>query len=214
MSVATAPGTVSATSPAARNLLLLRIAAWTILGAPLAWGVYRWFWGDGFGFDPVEEMLHYSGLTAVWVLIASLAITPVRRWTGFNALQKIRRLTGLWAFAYATMHLSVYVTIDQWFDWVLIVEDLRERPFILSGSAALALMVPLAVTSTKGWIRRLGRRWVSLHRLVYLSAGLALLHFWWGQKADLRNAVIAAAVLAVLLGARVWWAVQKRRRAA
>ena len=201
-------------SAASRRVLRLKIGAWVILSTPLAWGLYRWFLGDGFGFDPVENMLHFSGLTAVWVLIASLAITPIRKVTGWNDLQKLRRLTGLWAFAYALMHLSIYVSIDQWFDWALIWEDVTERPFIFSGTAALLLMVPLAATSTKGWIRRLGKRWVTLHRLAYASAGLAALHFWWGQKADMRNALIAVAALAVLLGARVWWALQKRRRSA
>lgn len=191
----------------------MKAAAWVVLSAPLAWGVYRWFLGDGFGFDPVQEIMRYSGFVTIWVLISSLAVTPLRKWTGLNDLQKLRRLTGLWAFAYGTIHFSLYLSIDRFFEWDTIFEDLTERPFLFVGFAALMLLVPLAVTSTKGWIRRLGKRWVKLHRLVYLSAGLAMLHFWWGQKADLRNPIIAGCVLAVLLGARVWWAARSRRRA-
>ena len=196
----------------ARRVLWMKVAAWVALSGPLAWGVYRWFLGDGFGFDPVQEIMRYSGFTAVWVLIAGLAVTPLRRWTGLNDLQKLRRLVGLWAFAYAAIHFTLYLSIDRFFEWDTIVEDLTERPFLIVGFLALLTMVPLALTSTKGWIRRLGKRWVTLHRLVYVSGGLALLHFWWGQKADLRNPMIAGAVLAVLLGARVWWATRSGRR--
>lgn len=206
--------TSNGANAARRRLLVLRLVAWTALSAPLAWGLYRWFLGDGFGFDPVEEMLHFSGLTAVIVLISGLAVTPLRRWTGVNDLQKLRRLVGLWAFVYAAIHFAIYVSLDQWFDLSLIWEDISERPFILSGFTALVLMVPLVLTSTKGWIRRLGKRWVTLHRLVYLSGALAVLHFWWGQKADTRNSLWAAGILALLLGARVWWALQKKKRAA
>ena len=194
------------------RVLVLKLVAWAALSGPLLFGLYRWFLGDGFGFDPVEEMLHFSGLTAVIVLLSAVAVTPLRRWTGVNDLQKLRRLIGLWAFVYALIHFTIYLTLDQWFDLALVWEDIAERPFILSGFTALVLMVPLALTSTKGWIRRLGKRWVTLHRLVYLSAGLAVLHFWWGQKADTRNPLIAAALLAVLLGARAWWAFQKKNK--
>lgn len=204
--------TANVPNPARRRLLILRVVAWTVLAGPLAFGLYRWFLGDGFGFDPVEEMLHYSGLTAVIVLISSLTVTPLRRWTGFNHLQKLRRLIGLWAFTYGLIHFSIYLALDQWFDFALVWEDLRERPFILSGFTALVLMVPLVLTSTRGSIRRLGKRWVTLHRLVYISAGLAVLHFWWGQKADTRNPLVAVVILVILLGFRAWWAIQKRKR--
>jgi len=139
-------------------------------------------------------------------------VTPLRRWTGFNHLQKLRRLIGLWAFTYGLIHFSIYLALDQWFDFALVWEDLRERPFILSGFTALVLMVPLVLTSTRGSIRRLGKRWVTLHRLVYISAGLAVLHFWWGQKADTRNPLVAVVILVILLGFRAWWAIQKRKR--
>ncbi len=194
------------------RLFVLRLVAWAALSGPLLFGLYRWFLGDRFGFDPVEALLRYSGLTAVIVLLSSLTVTPLRRWTGFNDLQKLRRLIGLWAFTYGLIHFTIYLSLDQWFDLALVWEDIAERPFILSGFTALVLMIPLALTSTKRSIRRLGKRWVSLHRLVYFSAALAVLHFWWGQKADTRNPLIAVAVLIVLFGARAWWAFQKKRQ--
>lgn len=184
--------------------LLLKTAVWVGAGYPLVRGLYRWFFGDRFGADPVAVMTHTSGNAAVVLLLVSLAVTPLRRLTGWNALQKIRRLTGLWAFAYAAIHLSVYSILDQGLAWEYILEDMTERPFTVVGTLAFLLLLPLAVTSTRGWIRRLGRNWVRLHWLVYPAAVLALLHYTWGQKADLRGPLLAAAVLTLLLGYRIW----------
>ncbi|MBT8404997.1 MAG: sulfoxide reductase heme-binding subunit YedZ [Gemmatimonadetes bacterium] len=189
----------------------MKTVVWAVCLAPLVWSVWRFVRGEA-SVDPVEEWLHRSGKTAVLILVASLAVTPLRRWFAWNVLQKSRRLLGLFAFFYAVAHVGVYLYFEQGLAWSFIWEDVVERPFILSGTLAFALLVPLAVTSTKGWIRRLGRNWVRLHRLVYVAAAAALLHYTWGQKADIRDPLLVAAVLAALMAARVWWSVQKRSR--
>jgi len=150
--------------------------------------------------------MHLLGSGALMLLLTTLAVTPVRRLTGYNKIIKTRRTLGLFAFAYATVHFGVYAILDQGLEWSYIIEDVVDRPYITAGFAAFVLMIPLAITSTRGWIRRLGKRWVTLHRLVYLSAGLGVLHFYWRVKADTLWPVVAAAVLALLLGVRVWWA--------
>ncbi|MDT8342300.1 MAG: protein-methionine-sulfoxide reductase heme-binding subunit MsrQ [Longimicrobiales bacterium] len=181
---------------------LLKGAVWAAASWPLLQTGWRWFFGDRLGANPLEVMILGSGLSAVVLLIATLAVTPLRRVTGWNALQRLRRLLGLWAFAYATLHVTVYLALDQGWAWSYILEDVTERRFTIVGALAFVLLLPLAVTSTRGWVRRLGRRWVLLHRLVYPAAGLALLHYTWGQKADLRGPLIAAAVMALLFGVR------------
>jgi sulfoxide reductase heme-binding subunit YedZ len=132
--------------------------------------------------------------------------------TGWNRLIRFRRMLGLFAFFYATLHFAIYLAIDQFFDWATIVEDVTKRPFITAGFAAFVLLVPLAVTSTQGWIRRLGRRWQQLHRLIYVSAILAVVHFIWKVKSDLRDPLFYATILAMLFAVRA--ALWIRRRAA
>ncbi len=200
-------------SDARRRVLLLKGLTWVICLIPLVWSVWLFTTGRG-SVDPVEEWLHRSGKTSVIILIASLAVTPLRRLAGWNDLQKLRRLLGLFAFFYAVVHLGVYLYFDQGLAWSFIVEDVVERPFIFSGTLSFLLMVPLALTSTRGAIRRLGKKWVTLHRLVYIAMAAALLHYTWGQKADIRDPLIAAAIVVALFAARVWWWWQKRARAA
>jgi sulfoxide reductase heme-binding subunit YedZ len=190
----------------------LKTFTWIACLIPLVWSVWL-FWTGRASVDPVEEWLHRSGKTAVILLVVSLAVTPVRRWTGWNDAQKVRRLLGLFAFFYAVVHLGVYLYFDQGLAWSFIVEDVLERPFIFSGTAAFLLLVPLALTSTRASIRRLGKRWVRLHRLVYLSMGAALLHYTWGQKADIRDPLVVSGIVALLLGARLWWWARKRSAA-
>jgi sulfoxide reductase heme-binding subunit YedZ len=132
-------------------------------------------------------------------------VTPIRRLTGWNRIIKTRRLLGLFAFFYLCLHLLVYLGLDQGFGWSYIAEDILERPFITSGMAAFLLLVPLAVTSTRGWIRRLGKRWQKIHRLVYPAVALGVLHFYWKVKADTFWPLAAALVLAMLFLARVPW---------
>ena len=154
---------------------------------------------DQLGANPIEEVVHRLGWWALVLLLTSLAITPLRRITGWNRIVRYRRLVGLFAFAYATAHLLAYVVLDQWFAWGFIAEDIAERPFILAGFSAWLLLLPLALTSTRGWIRRLGRRWGALHRLAYAAAALGTLHFFWRVKADTREPIVFVLLLAMLL---------------
>ncbi|MFW6089436.1 MAG: sulfite oxidase heme-binding subunit YedZ [Gemmatimonadota bacterium] len=149
-------------------------------------------------------------------LVASLAVTPLRRLTGWNRIIRLRRFLGLWAFAYLTSHFLTYLVLDQFFAWEFIIEDIVERPFILSGFAAWLLLIPLAATLTKGWIRRLGKRWTRLHKLVYVSAVLGLLHFYWKVKADTREPLVFALIVLALFILRVPMVrrlVEEKRRA-
>jgi sulfoxide reductase heme-binding subunit YedZ len=170
---------------------------------PAAALVYRGLRG-GLGADPIETLTHVTGGWALRLLLASLAVTPLRRALGWAALAPARRTLGLLAFGYATVHLSVYVALDHFFDWRAISEDVLERPYVTAGATAFLCLLPLAVTSTRAWQRKLGARWVRLHRLVYVAALAAVVHHLWLVKADLRAPLIEASVLALLLGARLW----------
>ena len=151
------------------------------------------------GADPVAALLWQTGLWALRLLLASLAVTPLQRLTVWRWPIRFRRQLGLFAFFYACLHLAVYAVFDRSLDLTAVWEDIIERPFITVGALAFLLLVPLAATSTRAAVRRLGPRWQQLHRLVYLAAGLAVLHYLWLVKADLRPPLIYAAILAVLL---------------
>jgi sulfoxide reductase heme-binding subunit YedZ len=176
----------------------LAILAWQF------WDVYR-TGSDALGADPVAEIEHRLGIWALRFLLIALAVTPLRQLTGQSVLIRFRRMLGLYAFAYATLHLAAYLVLDLRGYWLQIFEEIVKRPYITVGFAAWLLLVPLALTSTTGWIRRLGKRWALLHRLVYAIAVLAVLHFWWLVKSDIREPSLYAAILAVLLGWRLWW---------
>jgi sulfoxide reductase heme-binding subunit YedZ len=182
--------------------LWLKLPVWLMGVGPVAWGVWAFF-ADALGANPVETLLLVPGRWALVFLLLGLAVSPVRRLTGWNRIIRIRRLLGLFAFFYASLHFLIYLAVDQGFAWSFILEDITERPFITVGFAALVLLIPLAVTSTRGWIRRLGRRWQLLHRLVYPATALGSLHFYWKVKADTFWPLVAAGILAVLLLARV-----------
>lgn len=178
-----------------------------IPAALLARGLYT----GNLGVNPAETLQLGTGIWALRFLLASLAITPLRRLFGWNRLVQYRRMLGLYAFFYATLHLLTYVVLDRYFDWAGIVEDVAKRPFITLGMLAFSLLIPLALTSTTGWIRRLGRKWQTLHRLVYFAAIAASLHFIWKVKVVIGEPVYYAAILAVLLGVRVAVGLRKRR---
>ncbi|WP_024304258.1 sulfite oxidase heme-binding subunit YedZ [Pseudogulbenkiania sp. MAI-1] len=164
-----------------------------------------WIVASGEAVNPIEFITRSTGTwTLVW-LLATLTVTPLRRLTGWNVLQRFRRLLGLFAFFYATLHFTTYLWLDQFFDWHAIAKDIAKRPFITVGFAALVLMTPLAITSTDGWLRRLKRNWGRLHRLVYPVAILGVTHYWWLVKKDIRQPLIYAAVLVLLLGLRLYW---------
>ena len=179
----------------------IRPAAWVAGLVPLALIVAAGFTG-GLGAEPIEEVTHRTGFATLLMLMLTLAISPVRRWTGWNWLASARRTLGLCAFLYVCLHLVIYL-VDQGFSVGFIVEDVVEHPYVTAGFTAYLLLVPLALTSTQGMIRRLGRRWQKLHRLVYAAAALAVLHFLWLVKKDLTEPLVYAAVLALLLAFRL-----------
>jgi sulfoxide reductase heme-binding subunit YedZ len=155
--------------------------------------------------NPVEAIDHYTGDVTLIMLLSVLAVTPVRGLTGWNELQKARRLIGLFAFFWVSLHFLVWIGLDQFFAWRYIGEDLVERPYIVVGFAAFLLLLPMAITSTRGWIRRLGKNWVRLHRAVYAAVLLGILHFFWITKADDRWPTRALIVWALLMAYRVPW---------
>lgn len=168
--------------------------------------------GLSLGANPVAEVTHQLGLWGLNFLLLTLAITPLRRLTGSPQWLRFRRMLGLYAFAYLCLHFAMYVFVDQSLDWEILVEDVLKRPWVTVGFAALLLLVPLALTSTHGWMRRLGRRWQSLHRLVYVATGLGIWHYWWQVKLDVSQPALYAAAFVLLMGFRAYDA--RRRREA
>jgi sulfoxide reductase heme-binding subunit YedZ len=161
--------------------------------------------GFGLGANPIEELLHDLGRWGLKFLLLTLAITPLRRWTGWNWLVRFRRMLGLFSFFYILLHFTVYAVLDQGLNVALIIEDVIERPYITLGMIGLLLLLPLAVTSTKGMMRRLGKRWKKLHKLVYVIAIVGVWHFYWQVKLDTLDAGVYALILLLLLGSRVKW---------
>jgi sulfoxide reductase heme-binding subunit YedZ len=189
----------------------LKVLVFALCLAPLALLGLETFGvgGLGLGANPVEELIHRLGKWGLKFLLITLAVTPLRKLTGWNWLIRFRRMLGLFAFFYVSLHFLAYAGLDQRFDWAAIVEDVVERPYITIGVLALLLLLPLAATSTKGMMRRLGSRWQRLHRLVYVIAVLAVWHFYWQVKLDTLEALIYAGILAALLGFRL---LDRRRR--
>ncbi len=185
-----------------RQVLLLKLVVWLIGLTPATWLVWRALMGR-LGANPIEEILHRLGGATLILLLTTLSVTPIRRITGWNILTQIRRPLGLFGFFYLTMHFLAYAVLDQTLDWEFILEDLTERRYIIVGFTAWVLLIPLAVTSTKGWIRRLGKRWQKLHRLAYISTALGVLHFYWQVKADTYWPLVATTVLVILMLFRV-----------
>ncbi len=191
-----------------RRILLIKIAIWVVGLAPPVWLTTALF-RRTLGINPVETIILVEGRWTLVFLIATLAVTPIRRLTGWNRIVQLRRLLGLFAFFHACVHFLSYVGIDHFFALSIIVEDVLERRYITAGFTALVLLVPLAVTSTRGWIRRLGKRWQRLHRLSYVAAALGVLHFYWKVKADTFWPLVAAVTLAGLFAVRLYY--RKRR---
>ena len=163
------------------------------------------------GANPIAEVLNQLGLLALVFLVAALACTPVKLIAGWTWPLRVRRMLGILAFLYASLHVATYVSIDQFFDWEAITADLRKRPFIFAGFAAFVLLVPLALTSTNASVRRLGfARWKLLHRLAYVAPMLAVLHFVWRVKKDVSEPVAYGTVLAVLLAIRLVMVARRR----
>lgn len=164
------------------------------------------------GANPIEYITHSTGWWVLTFLLITLLVTPLRRWTNWNWLLRLRRMLGLFAFFYACLHFTTYIWLDQFFDLHSIGKDIVKRPFITVGFAAFVLLIPLAATSTNAMVKRLGaRRWQLLHRLVYVIAVFGVTHYWWLVKKDITEPLIFAVLLSVLLGARLMW---RARRAA
>src|SRR4029079_7648480 len=160
------------------------------------------------GINPVEDLELTTGIWALRFLVVTLAVTPLRRLTGWNRVIQYRRMLGLFAFFYVCVHFAVYVGVDQFFAFDLILKDVVKRPFITMGFTAFVLMIPLALTSTKGWIRRMGKRWLLLHRLIYICAVCAAIHYLWKVKVMIGSPVYYAAGIALLLAFRAVWLVR------
>ena len=180
--------------------------------ARLAWGT-----ATGAFTDPVADITQGSGEWALYFLCITLAVTPLRRLTGWNWLVKLRRMVGLFTFFYALVHFTAFLWFDHFFDVAAMLRDVVKRPFILVGFIAFVLLIPLAATSTNAMIKRLGgKRWQWLHRLIYAIAPLAILHFWWMKagKNDFAQPILFGVIVALLLGLRVVWSRSKARTAA
>jgi len=188
----------------------IKAALFVVCLMPLCLLVWRGFNG-GLTANPIEFITHTTGWwTLVFVLI-TLSVTPLRRLLDMPWLLRLRRMLGLYAFLYASLHFLTWLVVDQFFDWGAIVKDIVKRPYITVGFSAFVLLLPLAATSTNAMVRRLGAaRWQALHRAVYLIAILGVVHFWWLVKKDIREPLAFATVLAILLGARLVFAWRKR----
>ena len=196
----------------AANATVVKSFALIGASAPLAWllaGVFG-VGGHSLGPNPVREMLHFTGKTSLNLLMLTLMVSPIRAITGQALWQRPRRLLGVATFAYAFLHFVIYAVLELDLDFSDLARELTRRPYIVIGTLALLGLIPLAATSTDRMMRKLGRRWQSLHRLVYPIAILAIWHYYWQVKADVREPLWYAAVLGVLLGWRVWSRAQRK----
>jgi len=203
------PPTVFGLTAEQRLRWLWKPLVWLACLSPLVWLAHLAF-SDGLTANPIEYVIRYMGDWALRMLFVALAVTPMRRITGLNQLQRFRRLLGLFAFFYVMLHISSYVVLDQFFDWHAIWLDILKRWYITVGMAALLCLIPLAVTSTQGWIRRLGKNWKQLHRLVYPAGALACVHFYLMRQGVQIEPLVYAGIFAGLMAFRLLDTVQKR----
>jgi sulfoxide reductase heme-binding subunit YedZ len=191
-------------NPTPKQLTLLKVVVFVVALVPLARIVLL----AGDTANPLEFITHGTGDWTLYLLCITLAVTPVRRLSGLNWLLKLRRMLGLFAFFYATLHFITFVWFDHFFDLAAIWKDVRKRPFITVGFAAFVLLIPLAATSTNAMVRRLGaKRWQALHRLIYLIAPLGVLHYWWmkAAKNNIGKPLLFAVIVGLLLAVRLYW---------
>jgi methionine sulfoxide reductase heme-binding subunit len=193
-----------------------RLLWWLVLGVGLLPALSLVARGGGafggLGVNPIETLLTQTGTFTIIALLVALSVTPLRRLTGLAPLLRLRRMLGLLAFAYATTHFLIWLGVDLFFDWTLILEDLGTRPFVMAGFSAWVILLLLAATSTRAAMTLLKRNWTRLHRLVYVAGILGVVHVIWLTRADYRDATIYALVLAGLLGMRVVWALRGPRK--
>ena len=201
-------------NPTPRQLSVIKAIVFVLALLPFA----RLFWGaytNTIGANPVEFVTWSTGDWTLYFLCITLAITPLRRVTKWNWLVRLRRMVGLFAFFYAVLHFMTYLWLDQEFDVTGMLYDIAKRPFILVGFTAFVLLIPLAITSTNGMVKRLGaKNWQWLHRLIYVIAPLGILHFWWMKagKHNFQQPIIFGTIVAILLLLRAVWTVQKRAK--
>ena len=192
-----------------KRILLIKRLLFLAALVPALWLAVRAYNLD-LTANPVDYITDYTGDWTIACLIVSLGITPLRRLTGWNEVIKVRRMVGLFAFFYGTLHLLTWVVLDKFFDFAWMYEDVLERPFITIGMLTWSILFVLALTSNQYSIRRLGRRWQKLHRLAYVAGICAVIHFWWLVKADITLPRRWAVVLGFFFSVRVWWMLRKR----
>ena len=191
-----------------------KIAVFLLSLSPLLWLSWR-AWHSDLTANPIEYITHFTGDWAIRFVVISLSITPLRKLLHLPDLIRFRRMVGLFAFFYASLHFATWFGLDKFFDMHEILADFTKRRFIIAGLTAFLAMAPLAITSTKGWIRRLGgKRWQLLHRLIYLTAMAAVVHYYWLVKSDVRLPLLYFSLVAILLGYRVAVWLWPRRTAA
>lgn len=196
-----------------RYRLVYKPAVFAASLVPFVWltcSLFGWL-GFSAGVDPVKFLELECGKTALNFIFITLTVTPARHLAGLPHLPRLRRMLGLFTFFYVALHFTVYVVLDLELDWHTLGADIAKRPYITVGFTAFLMLIPLAITSTNGMMRRLGRRWTKLHRLVYVIAAFGVWHFYWQEKKDVREPIIYAAVLALLLGYRAMRARRQRR---
>jgi len=164
------------------------------------------------GADPQKEIVHETGTWTLYLLMLTLTMTPLRRWTGMPIFLQVRRMIGLFSFFYLAMHMFSFIALYMGFEWLSIGEEIMERPYITLGMLAFILMLPLAITSNRCSMKRLGSRWHKLHRLVYIIAVLGVWHFYWQVKSDINKPIFFILLLSLLLGLRIYWANSTRTR--
>jgi len=185
------------------KLKIFKVAVFLTSLTPLA--LLGWFaLTDNLGANPIEVITHWTGDSTIIFLLITLTVTPLRKLTGWKDAIQFRRMLGLFAFFYGCLHFTTYIWLDQFFDFPGILKDVAKRPFITIGFASFIFLIPLAVTSTSAMVRRLGKRWQKLHRMIYFIAAGGVIHYWWLVKKDIRWPLIFGVVLGVLLLYRFW----------
>ncbi len=196
-----------------QNLKFKILRAGAFLACLIPLGLLGWdAYTDNLGANPIEVITRTTGSWTLIFLLITLSVTPLRRISGRQWLIKLRRMLGLFAFFYVSLHFTTYIWLDQYFDFAGMIKDIAKRPFITVGFSSFVLLIPLALTSSAVMIRRLGRRWQQLHRLVYISAIGGVVHFLWLVKADIRRPLIYGAILTLLLGYRLLGRWHAKRR--
>lgn len=192
------------------QIKILKLTVFSLSSVPLIFMLVG-FINDSLGANPVQNLMQLSGQAALNFILLTLTIRPISQILNYHALIKIRRMLGLFCYLYASMHFSIYLVLEQWLDLTLIIEDIKERPFITIGVINLILLTPLALTSTDAMRARLQTNWLKLHKLIYLISILAIIHHWWSAKADLLMPIMSALILTFLLAYRLFRYLQMRR---